>query len=60
MGIFGIDIVGGIFGGSQAVVSRICYTMFGLGALVLLTVVLVKVFGKGQNVQESTAKVESK
>ena len=60
MGLFGIDVIGGIFGGANAVVSRICYSLFGMGALVLLTVVLVKVFAKQKEQQESPAKIESK
>lgn len=33
VGIFGIDVISTIFGGPQAVVSRILYTLVGLAGL---------------------------
>ena len=37
IGIFGIDLVASIFGGQTAVVSRIIYTLVGLGGLWCIT-----------------------
>jgi len=33
VGIFGFDIVAALFGGQSAAVSRVIYTLVGLGAL---------------------------
>ena len=49
MGLFELDLVGGIFGGTESVISRICYSLFGLGAVTLLTVVLVRAFSKNES-----------
>ena len=37
IGIFGYDIVGAIFGGQMAVVSRIVFTLVGLAGLWCIT-----------------------
>ena len=37
IGVFGYDIVGAIFGGQMAVVSRIVYTLVGLAGLWCIT-----------------------
>ena len=37
VGIFGVDIIGAIFGGSYSVMSRIIYTIIGLGGLWAIT-----------------------
>ncbi len=37
IGIFGVDLVAAIFGGQLAVVSRIIYTLVGLGGLWAIT-----------------------
>ena len=49
MGLFELDIIGGIFGGSDSVASRVFYSFFGLGAVTLLTVVLIRAFSKEEN-----------
>ncbi|MCL2850919.1 MAG: DUF378 domain-containing protein [Firmicutes bacterium] len=46
MGLFNFNLIGGIFGGGA--VARIFYTLFGLGALVLLGVILAKVFSNAK------------
>ncbi|MCL2827329.1 MAG: DUF378 domain-containing protein [Oscillospiraceae bacterium] len=33
VGIFGFDIIAAIFGGQSAAISRVIYTLVGLGAL---------------------------
>ena len=40
MGLFGFDFFAAIFGGDTAVVSRIFYSLFGIAAAILLTVIL--------------------
>ena len=37
IGIFGVDVVASIFGGQMAAVSRVIYTLVGLGALWSIT-----------------------
>ena len=44
MGLFSFDLFGAIFGGADAVVSRIFYGLFGAAALTLLGIVLWKAF----------------
>ena len=58
MGLFNFNLIAVMFGGAGSVVSRICFSLFGLGALTLLTVVLVKAFGKDtrENKNEITKK----
>ena len=46
MGLFGFDLIGAVLGGRGSVASRIFYSLFGFGAVFLLTVVLIKVFSK--------------
>ncbi|MCL2755708.1 MAG: DUF378 domain-containing protein [Firmicutes bacterium] len=55
IGLFEFDIIAGIFGGMESVASRIFYSLFGLAAVVLLTIVLVKVFSKNEG--QATKKV---
>lgn len=38
IGIFGVDFVGSIFGGSEAVFSKIIFALVGLGALWSITI----------------------
>jgi len=42
MGLFNFDLFAAIFGGTDAVVSRIFYSLFGIAAVTLLCVVLWK------------------
>lgn len=37
MGLFGVDIVGALFGGTHAMLSRIVFTLIGLGGLWAIT-----------------------
>ena len=37
VGLFGVDIVGALFGGSYSVLSRIIFTLIGLGGLWAIT-----------------------
>jgi len=37
VGLFGVDIIGAIFGGSHMMLSRIIYTIIGLGGLWAIT-----------------------
>jgi len=46
IGLFEFDIIAGIFGGMESVASRVFYSLFGIAALTLLTIVLIKVFSK--------------
>jgi len=55
MGLFGFDLVGGMLGGRGTAASRIFYSLFGLGAATLLTIVLVKVFSKEERVNKQKA-----
>jgi len=54
IGLFEFDIIAGIFGGMESVASRVFYSFFGLAALTLLTIVLIKVFSKGNEGQNTT------
>lgn len=53
IGIFGIDAVASLFGGQTAAVSRVIYTLVGLGALWSITLLFKdKAFsGEKQRVQ---------
>ena len=53
MGLFNFDIIGGLLGGSSSVAARVLYSLFGLGAVTLLTVVLIKVFAKPTKEQQA-------
>ena len=46
IGLFEFDLFATMFGGMESVASRIFYVLFGLGAVVLLTTVLIKAFSK--------------
>lgn len=37
IGIFGVDLVASLFGGQMAAISRVIYTLVGLGALWSIT-----------------------
>jgi len=59
MGLFNLNIIGGIFGGGAT--ARIFYTLFGLGALVLLGIILAKVFSRSrENHQEQPLEAKTK
>jgi len=60
MGLFDFDLVGGIFGGSESVASRIFYSLFGIGSVVLLTVVLIKVFANSKESESKKPKAVEK
>ena len=55
MGLFHFDLFGAIFGGSDAVVSRIFYSLFGIAALTLLASILWKAFMSKDNKANKTA-----
>ena len=44
MGLFNFDMFAAIFGGNDAVVSRVFYSLFGIAAVTLLATVLWKAF----------------
>ena len=44
MGFFSFDFFAAIFGGDTAVVSRVFYSLFGISAAILLTVILWQAF----------------
>jgi len=44
IGIFNVDIIGGIFGGSGSGFSRLVYSLIGISSVILLTTMLMKVF----------------
>ena len=46
VGLFDIDVIGALFGGSDSVASRVLFTLFGLGAATLLATILTKAFKK--------------
>jgi len=46
VGLFEFDLVAGIFGGMESGGSRTIYSIIGIAAVTLLTVVLVKSFAK--------------
>ena len=49
MGLFQFDLFAELFGGMDAVASRVFYVMFGLAAATLTGIVLFKAFyGKGE------------
>ena len=49
MGLFQFDLYAAIFGGRDAVVSRVFYSLFGIAAVTLLTTILWKALMTGQN-----------
>ncbi|MCL2228783.1 MAG: DUF378 domain-containing protein [Firmicutes bacterium] len=52
MGLFRFDMYAGIFGGADAVVARIFYSLFGIASLVLLGIIIAQAFTtKPQRVQ---------
>ena len=60
VGMFDFDIIGGIFGGQESVASRVFYSLFGIGSVVLLTLVLIKVFSnQKENAAASTKTKEA-
>jgi len=46
MGLFNINLIGGIFGGTDSAGARVCWSLIGLGAVALLTVVLMRASAK--------------
>ena len=44
IGLFDVDIIGAVFGGAESTASRVLFTLFGTGAVILLTIVLVRAF----------------
>ena len=48
MGLFQFDLYAAIFGGRDAVVSRIFYSLFGIAAVTLLATILWKALMTGQ------------
>ena len=59
MGLFQFDLYAAIFGGRDAVVSRIFYSLFGISAAVLLTTILWKALMSGQNKARKATKSTS-
>ena len=57
MGLFNLNLIGGIFGGSDSVGARVVWSLIGLGAVALLTVVIVKAFSSkpAQQTQQKAA-----
>lgn len=60
IGLFEFDLFGSILGGMDSVASRFFYTLFGLGAVVLLSVVLVKALKKDGGAGNQKAKATEK
>ena len=56
IGIFNVDIIGGVFGGSGSAFSRFFYSMIGISAVVLLTTVLMNAFSQKQVKRTRVAK----
>lgn len=49
IGLFGLDLVGALFGGQLSVMSRIIFTVVGLGGLWAITFFFrERVLGKGE------------
>jgi len=48
MGLFQFDLFAAVFGGTDAVVSRIIYSIFGIAAVTLVAIVLWKAFMSNQ------------
>lgn len=42
IGVFGYDVVGAVFGGQMAVVSRIVYTLVGLAGIWCITLLFTR------------------
>ena len=55
IGLFEFDLIGGIFGGGDSVVSRIIFSLVGIAAVTLLAIVLVKAFKKDKAAPKTTA-----
>lgn len=55
MGLFGWNLIGSIFGGADSAGARVIWSLIGLGAVALLTVVLVKALGGNNNKKTSSA-----
>ena len=47
MGLFEFDLFAAIFGGNDAIVSRIFYSIFGVSAVILLAFILWRAFMTG-------------
>ena len=56
MGLFNFDFFAAIFGGDDAVVSRVFYSLFGISAAILLTVILWQAFMGKKNQGTTTTK----
>lgn len=54
MGLFKFDLFASIFGGTDAFVTRLFYTIFGLAALTILATILWNAF-MGKSAQKSSA-----
>ena len=52
IGLFEFDLFGTLFGGVESVVARVFYSLFGIGAAIILTTVLVKAFSKDNEKKE--------
>ena len=55
MALFRFDMFAEMFGGVDAIASRIFYAMFGIAALTLLTIVIVKAFFGNKEKKATTA-----
>ena len=58
-GLFGFDIVGLVFGGVASVGARIVFSLMGLSAVALLTIVLIKAFANTTPQKQVTNKKEA-
>ena len=57
MGLFRFDMYAAIFGGSEAAVSRVFYSIFGIAAITLLGIILWKaIMGVQKKPAMTTAK----
>jgi len=59
MGLFQFDLYAAIFGGTDAVVSRVFYSLFGIAAVTLLATILWKALMTGQNKTKRATKSTS-
>ncbi|MCL2570116.1 MAG: DUF378 domain-containing protein [Firmicutes bacterium] len=59
IGLFEADIIGGIFGGADSAASRVIFSLVGISAVILLTIVLVKAFAKMEEPKKATTQTKT-
>ena len=53
VGLFKFDVFSSLFGGTEGVAARVFYSLFGFAALMLLTVIVIRMFTYGKTANKS-------